>query len=174
MFSTGAGKPRQAAGSPGRGSPEGGPPRGWQAGTPPAIGRHRPKRRSDTPPATGHPQQPASTWTITMVPITAAPVQSTHPDRPDGVPAKDRRHRRMPPIHAQNDGQVTVKRSSRASARAAATLCLQVRVELRGLEPLASCMPFLPVPYGIVTPNQDTAGHGRARVRTQPSPTGAL
>src|SRR6266516_6634715 len=43
------------------------------------------------------------------------PVQSVRrPHRP-GVPVKDRTYRPVPPSHVQNDGQMTVKRSPRAS-----------------------------------------------------------
>ena len=46
------------------------------------------------------------------------------------------------------------------------------KVELRGLEPLASCMPCLANPSGTVRDGQGRAGQNRSAVWYGPEPTG--
>jgi hypothetical protein len=98
-------RPRGQAGRPGRkpadiaartaSNSEGGPPGGQTGQETHPVGAPAAQRRS-----------PA--WHLA-----AGAVQSVRRARPSGVPSTDDPYRQVAPIHAQNDGQMTVKRSSR-------------------------------------------------------------
>src|SRR6266571_8303779 len=70
------------------------------------------------------------------------------------------------PKRRSDDGQTILKPDSIGSQSVAD---LRRLVELRGLEPLASCMPFLAIPSGTVAGSRMPAVQSRCAVRMCPS-----
>ncbi len=96
-----------------------------------ARGTASPQSGSDSRARHGHPKTRPAPQTTRNGRTTGPPASSRASalacsigarHRPAHVPFQHGRYRRMPPIHAQNGGQMTVKRSSRDPTRARTTL----------------------------------------------------
>jgi hypothetical protein len=73
-----------------------------------------------------------------------------------------------------NASVIMTNNATGSTSQQASDLAKRLKVELRGLEPLASCMPFMTNPSGMVRDGQVRADQGRFTVWHRPEATGAV